>query len=217
MKKVAVVLAGCGFMDGAEIYESVITLLALDSNDAQYQCYAPNVTQMHVINHINGEVMPGESRNVLIEASRLARGDIKDIKELVADNFDAIIFPGGFGAAKNLSNFATEGTNMAIHEDVAIAAKAFADSNKPAGYICISPVLVASIYGAGVKCTIGNDEATAKAINAMGANHTVCPVDDIVVDESHKLVTTPAYMLANRISETATGIEKLVRTVLELT
>lgn len=216
MKNVAVILSGCGFLDGAEIYESVITLLALDSNDAQYQCFAPNIPQMHVINHITGDVNNTESRNVLIEASRLARGDIKDLSQLRAEDFDAVIFPGGFGAAKNLSNFATEGFNMSVNTQVSDAAKSFAEAGKPAGYICIAPTLISSIYGAGVRCTIGHDTGTASAINAMGAIHVDCKVDDIVVDEAHRVVTTPAYMLANRISEAAVGIEKLVSAVLKM-
>lgn len=215
MKKVAVILSGCGYLDGSEIYESVITLLALDSNDAEYHCFAPDIPQMHTINHITGDVMPSD-RNVLIESSRLARGDIANINDLNVNEFDAIIFPGGFGAAKNLSNFATEGTNMTVTESVARVAKAFADAGKPAGYICIAPALVASIYGGAVKCTIGNDLETASAIDAMGGKHVECAVDNVVIDEVHKVVTTPAYMLANRISEAATGIEKLVSTVLNM-
>jgi enhancing lycopene biosynthesis protein 2 len=215
MKKVAVILSGCGYLDGSEIYESVITLLALDSNDAKYRCFAPDIPQMHTINHITGEVMPSD-RNVLIEASRIARGDIADINTLDVNEFDAIIFPGGFGAAKNLSNFAIEGTNMSVTESVAKVAKAFADAGKPAGYICIAPALAASIYGGALKCTIGKDVATASAIDAMGGKHIECAVDDVVIDETHKVVTTPAYMLANRISEAAAGIEKLVSTILTM-
>lgn len=215
MKNVAVVLSGCGYLDGSEIYESVITLLALDRNNANYRCFAPNIPQMHTINHMTGEVMQSD-RNVLTEASRLARGDISDICDLSVEDFDAIIFPGGFGAAKNLSDFAIEGTNMSVLESVAKIAKAFADANKPAGYICIAPALAASIYGGAVKCTIGNDTATAAAIDAMGATHVNCSVDDVVIDETHKVVTTPAYMLASRISEAAAGIEKLVTTILQM-
>ncbi len=216
MPKVAVVLAGCGVYDGSEIYESVITLLSLDSHDVKYQCFAPDIDQLHVVNHLTGEVAEGEKRNVLVEAARLARGEIKHLTELSADDYDAIIFPGGFGVAKNLCTFATEGTNMTINEEVARVAKAFADARKPAGYICIAPSMVASIYGAGVQCTIGNDEQTAGALEAMGAKHVHCPVDDVVVDSEYNVVTTPAYMLAGRISEAATGITKLVDQVLKL-
>ncbi|ARU57026.1 isoprenoid biosynthesis protein with amidotransferase-like domain [Oleiphilus messinensis] len=215
MKKVAVVLAGCGVYDGSEIYETVITLLSLDSHEAQYQCFAPDIEQLHVINHKTGEVMDGESRNVLIEAARLARGEIKDLTEAKAEDFDALIFPGGFGVAKNLCNFATEGTNMTLNPEVARIATEFAEAGKPAGYICIAPTMVASIYN-GAQCTIGNNAETAAAIESMGATHVDCPVDDIVIDEENKVITTPAYMLASRISEAAAGIEKLVRQILEM-
>ncbi len=217
MKRVAVVLSGCGVYDGSEIYESVITLLALDSHDAEYQCFAPNIEQMHVINHLKGEVAEGEKRNVLVEAARLARGDIKDLAMINVEDFDAIIFPGGFGAAKNLSDFATKGKDMTINGDVKKAAQAFATAGKPAGYICIAPTLVAHIYnGKNAQCTIGNDQETSSMIEAMGARHKECVVDDVVIDQENKIVTTPAYMLAGRISEAAAGIEKLVRTILEM-
>lgn len=216
MAKVAVVLAGCGVYDGSEIYESVVTLLSLDSHDVKYQCFAPDIPQLHVVNHLTGAVVEGESRNVLIEAARLARGNICSLAELAVEDYDAVIFPGGFGVAKNLCTFATEGTNMTINPEVARVAKAFADAGKPAGYICIAPSMVASIYGSGVKCTIGNDEQTAQALEAMGASHVSCTVDDVVIDKDHKVVTTPAYMLAERISEAAAGISKLVDQVLML-
>ncbi|PIE42970.1 MAG: isoprenoid biosynthesis protein ElbB [Gammaproteobacteria bacterium] len=217
MANVAVVLAGCGVYDGSEIYETVVTLLTLDRHDAQYQCFAPDIDQLHVINHLTGEVAEGESRNVLVEAARLARGDIKNLNSLQVDDYDAILFPGGFGVAKNLCSFATEGVSMTIDEEVKRVAKAFADAGKPAGYICIAPSMVASIYGFGVKCTIGNDADTAKALETMGAEHIECRVDDIVVDAERKVLTTPAYMLAERISEAASGIEKLVTKLLAMT
>ncbi|PID44734.1 MAG: isoprenoid biosynthesis protein ElbB [Proteobacteria bacterium] len=210
MANIAVVLAGCGVYDGSEIYESVITLLSLDRHNARYQCFAPDIDQLHVINHLTGQVAEGETRNVLVEAARLARGEIKNLNTLQADDFDAVIFPGGFGVAKNLCSFATEGTNMTINDEVMRVARDFAQKGKPAGYICIAPSMVASIYGSGVKCTIGSDEDTAKALETMGARHINCPVDDVVIDEENRVLTTPAYMLAGRISEAASGIEKLV-------
>lgn len=216
MKKIAVILSGCGVYDGSEIYESVITLLAIDSHDASYQCFAPNIPQMHVVNHLTGEVVENESRNVLIEAARLARGNIKDLTELQVEDYDAVIFPGGFGAAKNLSSFAIHGADMNINAEVQRVAEAFANAGKPAGYVCIAPTLVAKIYGRQVKCTVGCDEATASAINQMGGKHIECKVDDVVIDTDFKVITTPAYMLANRISDAAAGIEKLVQNVLNL-
>lgn len=215
-KKIAVILSGCGVYDGAEIYESVITLLRLDQRGAQVQCFAPNIAQLHVINHLTGEEMP-ESRNVLVESARIARGEIKDIREADAEEFDALIIPGGFGSAKNLSNFAVEGTGCTVQPDVLALTEAFAEAGKPVGLICISPALAAKIYGPGVTCTIGNDADTAAALNKMGATHKECGVSDIVEDKARKLVSTPAYMLAQSISEAASGINKLVDRVLELT
>ena len=215
-KKVAVILSGCGVYDGAEIYESVITLLRLDQRGAQVQCFAPDIAQLHVINHLTGEEMP-ESRNVLVESARVARGEIKDIREADAEDFDALIIPGGFGSAKNLSNFAVEGTGCSVQPDVLALTEAFAEAGKPVGLICISPALAAKIYGPGVTCTIGNDADTAAALNKMGATHKDCAVSDIVEDKARKLVSTPAYMLAQSISEAASGINKLVDRVLELT
>lgn len=214
-KKVAVILAGCGVYDGSEIYESVITLLRLDQRGAQVQCFAPNIPQLHVIDHYTGDEM-AENRNVLVEAARLARGKIKDIREGRPEEFDALIIPGGFGAAKNLCDFAVSGANCTVQPDVLAFAQAFAQAGKPVGLICISPVMAAKIYGPGVLCTIGHDPETAQAVTGMGAQHEECEVSDIVVDVSRKLVTTPAYMLAQSISETATGINKLVDRVLDL-
>jgi enhancing lycopene biosynthesis protein 2 len=202
--------------DGAEIHESVITLLRLDQRGAQVQCFAPNIAQLHVINHLTGEEMP-ESRNVLVESARIARGNIKDIREADVEDFDALIVPGGFGAAKNLSNFAVEGAGCTVQPEVLALAEAFAEAGKPVGLICISPALAAKIYGPGVTCTIGNDADTAAAMNKMGATHKDCAVSDIVEDKARKLVCTPAYMLAQSISEAASGINKLVDRVLELT
>ena len=215
-KKIAVILSGCGVYDGAEIHESVITLLRLDQRGAQVQCFAPDIAQLHVINHLTGEEMP-ESRNVLVESARIARGEVKDIAEANAEDFDALIVPGGFGAAKNLSNFAIEGAACSINPQVLALAEAFVEAGKPLGLICISPALAAKIYGPGVTCTIGNDTDTAAALDKMGAHHQECTVEDIVEDTARKLVSTPAYMLGKNISEVASGINKLVDRVLELT
>ncbi|AUZ48766.1 isoprenoid biosynthesis glyoxalase ElbB [Pseudomonas orientalis] len=215
-KKIAVILSGCGVYDGAEIQESVITLLRLDQRGAQVECFAPDIAQLHVINHLTGEEMP-ESRNVLVESARIARGAVKDIGEADAADFDALIVPGGFGAAKNLSNFAVEGAGCSVNPQVLALAEAFAEAGKPVGLICISPALAAKIYGPGVTCTIGNDADTAAALDKMGATHQECTVEDIAEDTARKLVSTPAYMLGKNISEVASGINKLVDRVLELT
>jgi enhancing lycopene biosynthesis protein 2 len=215
-KKVAVILSGCGVYDGAEIQESVLTLLRLDQRGALVKCFAPNIVQHHVINHLNGEEMP-ETRNVLIESARIVRGAIEDIREADITEFDALIIPGGFGAAKNLSNFAAEGSSCKVQAEVLAMAEAFAEAGKPIGLICVSPALAAKIYGPGVTCTIGNDADTAAQITRMGGKHEACEVTEIVEDKARKLVSTPAYMMAKSIGEAASGINKLVDRVLELT
>ncbi|WP_330926071.1 isoprenoid biosynthesis glyoxalase ElbB [Candidatus Sororendozoicomonas aggregata] len=214
-KKIALILSGSGVFDGAEIHESVLTLLSIDRAGAQYQCFAPDIEQHHVINHVTGEAM-NERRNVLVESARIARGDIKALAALNVSDYDALIIPGGFGAAKNLSDFAFTGSGAQVQSDVLAAVQGFATANKPVGLICIAPAITGRAFAPGTRCTIGNDKDTAKAIEATGAVHVNCPVDDIVVDESRKLITTPAYMLAQSIGEAATGIDKLVQKVIAL-
>nr|WP_320136453.1 isoprenoid biosynthesis glyoxalase ElbB [uncultured Amphritea sp.] len=216
MKKVAVVLSGCGVYDGSEIYESVLTLLAIEQGGASYQCMAPNIDQMHVINHRSGEEMAGEQRNVLTEAARLARGEIIDLADANPADYDALIIPGGFGAAKNLSDFAVAGAAAKVNPDLLAFTQAIHASGKPVGLICIAPAMTPLLFGEGATCTIGNDPETATAIEAMGGQHQDCDVDNIVFDEKFNLVTTPAYMLAGSISEAASGINKLVNKVLQL-
>ncbi|MCS5709671.1 isoprenoid biosynthesis glyoxalase ElbB [Candidatus Berkiella cookevillensis] len=215
MKKIAVVLSGCGVMDGSEIGEAILTLLAIDKAGAQYQCFAPNIDQVHVINHLTQTEMP-EKRNVLVEAARIARGEIKDLKEITASDFDAVIFPGGFGAAKNLCDFAFEGTHCHVNEGVSQLVAAMHAAQKPVGFICIAPAMIPKLYPTQTKLTIGTDKPTADKLSAMGGQHIACPVTDIVVDKTHKVVSTPAYMLANRISEAQLGIEKLVTEILAM-
>lgn len=217
MKKVAVVLSGCGVFDGAEIHESVLTLLRLEQQGVNYQCMAPNIDQLHVINHLKGEVAEGETRNVLVEAARIARGEIIDLATANPADYDALIIPGGFGAAKNLSNFAVKGPDCHVNPDLLGFAQAIHQANKPVGLICIAPAMTPLLFGEGATCTIGTDQETAAAIEAMGGQHTNCPVDDIVIDEQKKLITTPAYMLAGSIVEAASGINKLVDEVLKRT
>ncbi len=216
MKNIAVILSGSGVFDGSEIYESVLTFLRLEHNGVRYQCFAPNIDQLHVINHLTGEVAEGEKRNVLVEAARLARGEIKDLAEANADEFDALIIPGGFGAAKNLSDFAVKGADCSLNDDLVRFARAIHQASKPVGLICIAPAMTPKLLGSGIQCTIGNDEGVAGAINAMGGQHQACGVDQIVVDQANKVVTTPAYMLAGSISEAAAGINKLVDEVVKL-
>ncbi len=216
MAKVAVVLAGCGVYDGAEINEAVLTLLSLEQQGASYQCFAPDIEQMHVINHLTGEPAEGESRNVLVEAARIARGNVLDLATADPAEFDALLVPGGFGAAKNLCNFAVAGDQMEVQADFLRVARAFHDAGKPIGLICIAPVMAAAICGEGTKCTIGNDADTAAAINSMGGEHLECPVTEARVDAERKMVTTPAYMLAGSVSEAYSGISDCVKEVLAL-
>ncbi|MFI4955902.1 MAG: isoprenoid biosynthesis glyoxalase ElbB [Gammaproteobacteria bacterium] len=212
MKKCAVLLSGCGVYDGSEIHEAVCTLLALDKAGVAYQCVAPDIEQHHVINHLTGEEMP-ETRRVLVEAARIARGNIKSLKDVDPASFDALILPGGFGAAKNLSDFAFKHTDMTIDPSVLAFCRAFAQAKKPVGFICIAPTLISQIYGPGVHVTIGNDKATAQALEKMGAVHENAAVNECVVDKAHKVVSVPAYMLAKSIGEVQSGIEKLVERV----
>lgn len=216
MAKVAVVLAGCGVYDGAEINEAVLTLLSLEQQGASYQCFAPDIDQLHVINHLTGEPVEGETRNVKVEAARIARGNVQDLADASPDDFDALVVPGGFGAAKNLCNFAVAGSDMEVQTDFLRVAQAFHQAGKPIGLICIAPVMSAAICGEGTQCTIGNDADTASAINAMGGEHLECPVSEARVDTAKKLVTTPAYMLAGSVSEAYGGISDCVKEVLAL-
>jgi enhancing lycopene biosynthesis protein 2 len=215
-KRIAVILAGCGVYDGAEIHESVLTLLRLDQHGAEVKCFAPNISQMHVIDHLTGDESVSESRNVLVEAARITRGEITDLEQASAEAFDGVIVPGGFGAAKNLCNFAVEGSEMAVNESFKRFIQAMHRAGKPVGLICIAPVMAGQLFGDGVECTIGNDTLTAEAIEDMGGQHKICAVGEVHIDPIHKLVTTPAYMLAERISEAATGINLLVDTILEM-
>lgn len=216
-KKIGVCLAGCGVKDGSEIHEAVTLLLALDKMGAEIYCFAPDDQQSCVINHCNGSKLQ-ETRNILIESARIARGKIQKIEEADVEKLDGLIFPGGLGAALNLCNFALQGSNCTVREDVKKLIEDMFHAHKPIGAICIAPTLIAQVLGKEhhIQVTIGTDHGTAKQVENMGAVHVNCAVDDIVVDEKNKIVTTPAYMLATRISEVATGVEKLVKKVLEL-
>jgi enhancing lycopene biosynthesis protein 2 len=219
MTRVGVILSGCGVYDGSEVYESVLTLLALDRAGAEVVCMAPDVPQMHVVDHRTGEPT-GETRNVLTEAARVVRGKIRDVAEVAADELDGLILPGGFGAAKNLCDFATAGAQAKVQPDVARLIRAVHAQKKPIAAVCIAPaVLAATLRDAGIEggeLTIGNDAETAAALVAMGAKHVECPVDECRVDEERRLITTPAYMLAGRISEAAAGIERTVAELLRM-
>lgn len=217
MKTVAVILSGCGVFDGAEIHESVLTLLALDRANAQVICAAPDIPQHHVVNHLTKQPVPSETRNVLAESARIARGNIIPLSKLKVAEIDAIILPGGFGAAKNLCTFALQGEKFGIHPEVAQVLTAAHKAGKPLGFICIAPAIAAQLFGSkNVEFTIGTDAATAQALQPAGGRHIHCTVHNVVVDRRLKIVTTPAYMLAQRITEAEAGINKLVQAVLEM-
>ncbi|MCM2256386.1 MAG: isoprenoid biosynthesis glyoxalase ElbB [Vicinamibacteria bacterium] len=216
-KRIAVVLSGCGVYDGAEIHEAVITLLALDRRGAEAVICAPDVDQMHVVNHLTGQVAEGEKRNVLVESARIARGKIQDVKQVEADQVDGLILPGGFGAAKNLCDFAVKGKDCQVDSGVARLVREVHAQGKPVAAVCIAPAVLAGVLGAeSPRLTIGNDAATAAALTAMGARHVDCAVDATTIDSEGKLITSPAYMLAGRISEAAEGIEKAVAELLAM-
>lgn len=216
MKKIAVILSGCGVYDGSEISESVLTLLSILQLGAQYQCLAPNCAQYHVINHLTQQPIDGARRNVLQESARIARGDILDLAKADHQDYDAAIFPGGFGAAKNLSDFAFKGAECHIEETVAKFIQSMYEAKKPQGFICIAPALVPKLFPNGVTLTIGSDQAAKEKLEQMGAKHQDAKVNEVVIDKKHKVVTTPAYMLAKNLLEAQEGILRLTKEVLAL-
>jgi len=220
---VAVVLAGSGVYDGSEIHEASATLVSLSRSKASYQVYAPDIPQMHVINHTTGEEMP-EMRNVLLESARIARGKIQPLDKLNVQDYDAVVFPGGFGAAKNLSNFAVKQTEMTVDEDVSKVINDFHSAGKPIGLCCIAPVLAAKCVS-GCEVTVGMDTeqdgrfpyaGVSGAINAMGGKHVCKEVNEICVDEKNKIVTTPAFMCETDLHEIHDGVASMVTAVLKL-
>ncbi len=193
MKNVAVILSGCGFLDGAEITEAVSTLIAIGQQGAKYKVFAPDKDVVE-INHLTQNAT-GQQRNVLQEAARIARGDIQPLEELQAKDFDALAFPGGFGAALHLCNFGEKGSGGEIDPQVVRIVKEFSDSRKPIAAICIAPAIMALAFGEkGVNVTIGDDAGTASEIEKTGAKHQNCAVEKFVVDQGNRIVTTPAYM-----------------------
>ena len=218
MKKVGLLLSGCGFNDGSEIHESVISMLALDRAGVETVIMAPNIDQMHVINHYTGQEMD-EFRNVLVESSRIARGNIKDMAEVTGNDLDALIIPGGFGVTKNLSDYAMAGPECSVNPDVYRLVLELYLLKKPIGAICIAPVIMAKIFGEqdeSAEMTIGSDKITSNDTNTMGSKHIKCSVSEIIIDKDKKLVTTPAYMDAESIKVASEGIEKLVKQVLSM-
>ncbi len=218
MKKAAVILSGSGVFDGAEIQESVITLLALDRANVNVDIFAPDIDQHHVINHLTGNEMD-EKRNVLIEAARIARGEIKDLQIANVNDYDMVIFPGGFGVAKNFCDLAFKGKDCEVNPIIEEFIIKAISEKKPLGFMCIAPALlakVASKIGLKLSLTIGTDPGTAEVIESFGSIHIECQANEIAYDEKNKIVTAPAYMVGKRIHEVADGIEKLISKILEI-
>ncbi|HRG61910.1 MAG TPA: isoprenoid biosynthesis glyoxalase ElbB [Burkholderiales bacterium] len=215
MKKIAVVLAGCGRMDGSEIHESVLTLLSIEQAGASYQCFSPDLAQDHVTNHLNNETT-NETRNMLVESARIARGNVKKLEELNSNDYDALIIPGGNGVAANLFTLAQDGANYTVNLSLSKIAQSFTAAGKAVGFICIAPVMIPAIYNFPVNMTIGSDEGTAALVTKRGAIHHSSTVNEICIDEKYKIVSTAAYMLASNILDAYSGINKLVHKVVEL-
>jgi enhancing lycopene biosynthesis protein 2 len=215
MKRIAVVLSGCGFKDGSEITESVSTLIALTEANCAYECFAPDI-EISAVDHLTGK--PDGLRRLINEAARIARSKIKPLSKLNVEDMDAVVFPGGYGAAVNLSTWAKEGSNCKVNDDVAKTLTEFNKAGKPIGAICISPVLVAKVLGSkGVSLTIGDDLETSQEIEKLGAKHVKCYVTSCVVDNKNKVVTTPAYMYDDAVpAQVFKGISKLVNELIKL-
>ncbi len=219
MTRAAVVLSGCGVFDGSEIHEAVSVLIHLSRLKAVVQCFAPDKPQAHVVNHLTGQVAAGESRNVLVESARIARGRVRPLAELRAAEFDCVVFPGGFGAAKNLCDFAVRGAGMEVDAEVERVVEEFHGAGKPVGMCCIAPVIGAKVLGTkaggpGASVTIGDDEQAAAAISAWGSRNVVRGVTEAQVDEANRLVTAAAYMYGDAaVDEVYAGIGKMVEGV----
>lgn len=213
MKKFAIILSGCGVFDGAEIHEATLSMLAIMMQGGEYQIFAPDIKQHHVINHITGEEMD-EERNVLIESARIARGDIKPLSSFNAEEFDALLIPGGFGAAKNLSDFAFKGAEAGVHIQVKDAIQEMHRMSKPIGALCISPALIALTLD-NIDLTIGNDKATIEALEALSAHHLETSHGEVVHDKEDNIFTTPCYMLDANIVDIAVGAENIVKAMME--
>ena len=214
MKKFAVVLSGCGVYDGAEIHEATLSMLAIAKKGCAYEIFAPDTNQHHVINHITGQEMD-ETRNVLVEAARIARGNIRDLKQFNPEVFDGLLFPGGFGAAKNLSTWAFEGAKATVLPEVEDAVRGMVQLGKPVGALCISPVILAKIFGK-VSLTIGDDEGTIDALESLGTSHVYTTHGEVVVDTDHNLVTTPCYMLDATIDQIDEGAYNVVDAMIKM-
>jgi len=213
-KSIAVILSGSGNQDGSEIHEATLTLWAIHKNGADYQCYAPDIMQHHVLNHLTGKEMD-ETRNVLIESARIARGNVKNLEKFDQTKHDALVIPGGLGAVKNLSSFAFEGEHCKVNAEVKRAVQQMTEADKPIGALCIAPVLLAKIID-DVLITVGQNPDVIKKVNTMGGRHETTVQGEITVDSIRKLVTTPCYMLEARVDQIGDGADKLIQKILQL-
>lgn len=214
MKKIAIILSGCGVFDGSEIHEATLAMLAVKQAGCTYEIYAPDKEQADVVNHYTGEAMP-EKRNVLVESARIARKNAKPLGELNAANYDAIVLPGGFGAAKNLCNFAFEGENYTVIPELEKVLLKANELNKPIGAMCIAPVILAKVFK-GSKVTVGQPCDASAAIEKTGSQHVNTTHAQTVTDEKYKLVTTPCYMLDADIAQIYQGATNLIKELLKL-
>ncbi len=213
MKKFAVILSGCGSMDGSEIHEAVMTLLAIDRNGCSYTIFAPDKPQRSVVNHATKENM-NETRNMLVEAARIARGDIHPICEYDPTQFDALVFPGGFGAAKNLFTYAFDGAKAKVDPDIAKIIKETHKLHKPIGALCIAPVLLACVLH-DITITVGSDKQTISDVEQMGATHINTNQTEVISDKENMIFSTPCYMLPATIADIADSAENLIEAILE--
>jgi enhancing lycopene biosynthesis protein 2 len=212
-KKFAIIIGGCGHRDGSEIHETTMTMLAIEKNGATYEMFAPDRQQYHVINHLTGEEM-AENRNLLVEAARIARGDIKSLDDFDINNFDAVIFPGGFGVAKNFFNYAFKGAKATVDPQIEQVIKTVYASEKPIGALCIAPVLLSKVLN-DITVTIGNDEATAQDIVKMGSTNINTSSGEVISDKRNRIFSTPAYMLDATIADIAEGADNLISNMLD--
>lgn len=215
-KKAAIILSGCGVFDGSEITEAVATIFGVCQAGAKPVFFAPNIEQAHTINHLSGEI-ESENRNVLKESARIARGEISDLKDFDANDVDAAIFVGGFGAAKNLSDFAFKGANASLNADVKRAVLKMFELKKPLGFVCISPASVGAVALGkfGATLTIGSDLQTAELLEKTGAKHKICDAKNFVKDPDFEVYSTPAYMLAQSPLDVLEGVGKMAREMLK--
>jgi enhancing lycopene biosynthesis protein 2 len=225
-KKIAVILSGCGVYDGSEIHESVFALLAIVENGGNYQCFAPDIEQHHVVDHTNGEEQK-EKRNVLVESARIARGDIKVLNTYDAKDFDGLVIPGGFGAAKNLTKWAFNGPDGEINADVKNAILKTIEAKQPVVGLCMGPTVIAkALDGSGIRShlTVGTTAAQSPyeiaaisaGIEKTGAVAEMKTIDEISVDVANRIITAPCYMMEADILQVRKNVKQAVDAMFSL-